>query len=162
MNNRRKLFLAIGAGALTASLPSSAQQLTTKVARVGFITATPKNADTVIPELRRGLRNIGLIEGQNLSIEYRSAEGQPERVPEVAAELVSLKPDVIVTTSLTAEAVKNATKTIPIVFMILDDPVAANLVSSLARPGGNVTGLSSLNTDLDGKRIALLKETFPN
>jgi putative ABC transport system substrate-binding protein len=161
MNNRRKLIVALGAGALTAPLPSFAQQPSIKVARVGYITGSLQSADAIFPELRRGLRDVGLIEGQNLIIEYRSAEERLERIPGLAAELVSLKPDVIVTTSLAAEAVRNATKTIPIVFVILDDPVAAKLVSSLARPGGNATGLSSLNVELDDKRIELLKETLP-
>ncbi|MGH9429585.1 MAG: ABC transporter substrate-binding protein, partial [Terriglobia bacterium] len=111
---------------------------------------------------KRGLRDLGWIEGENITIEYRWAEGRYERFPSLAAELVRLKVDVIVAAGETAtRAAMNATGTIPIVIAVSSDPVAAGLVASLARPGGNVTGLSSLAPELSGKRLELFKEAFP-
>ena len=112
--------------------------------------------------LRQGLEKLGYIEGQNIHIEYRFAEGQPDRELELARELATLKVDVIVTgnTSRT-RAAKQATRIIPIVFAAVGDPVGNGLVESLARPGGNVTGMSTLSTDLAGKRLEIIKEGFP-
>src|SRR5262249_5524394 len=111
---------------------------------------------------RQGLRERGYVEGQNIVIAYRYAEGVAERFPNLAAELVQLKVDVIVVNGTPAtQAVKNATKTIPIVMMNVTDPVGTGLVGSLAHPGGNVTGLSNLYEDLGAKQLELLKEAFP-
>ena len=114
--------------------------------------------------LRGALRELGYVEGQNIAIEYRYAEGKPDRFPDLAAELVRLKVDIIVAAggSVTVQAAKNATKTIPIVMMGGGlDPIKAGLVESLARPGGNVTGLTLLSGELGGKRLELLKEAVP-
>jgi putative ABC transport system substrate-binding protein len=111
--------------------------------------------------LRKRLRELGYVEGKNILIEYRYAEGKPERLPGLAAELVRLKVDVIVTAGIGILPAKKATTTIPIVFGAAADPVGSGLVSSLARPGGNITGLSQMSPDLDGKRLELLKEAFP-
>ena len=115
-----------------------------------------------VEAFRQRLRQLGYVEGKNIFIEYRYAEGKPERVPDLAAELVRLKVDVIVTVGPGATlAAKKASGTIPIVFASASDPVGTGLVSSLARPGGNITGLSLIVPDLDGKRLELLKEAFP-
>jgi len=112
--------------------------------------------------IRLGLRELGYIEGQNIAIDYRYAEGKPDWYPKLAAELVRLKVDIIVTTGVgPTVAAKNATKTIPIVMNLSADPVDAGLVESLARPGGNVTGLTLLNRELGGKRLELFKEAVP-
>jgi putative ABC transport system substrate-binding protein len=112
--------------------------------------------------LRKRLRELGYVEGENIVIEYRYAEGKPERLPELATELVQLKVDVIVTAANAGIiAAKKASATIPIVFGAATDPVGSGLVSSLARPGGNITGLSNMAPNLDGKRLELLKEAFP-
>jgi putative ABC transport system substrate-binding protein len=109
------------------------------------------------------LHELGYVEGKNILIEYRYADGKLEPVPELAAELVRIKVDVLVTdTSYATQAAKNATKTIPVVFTTANNPVGDGQVASLARPGGNVTGLSILALDLNGKRLDLLKEAFPN
>jgi putative tryptophan/tyrosine transport system substrate-binding protein len=111
---------------------------------------------------RQGLRELNYVEGQNIVIEYRYAEGVGDRFPNLAAELVQLKVDVIVVIgTLPAQAAKNATKTMPIVMTYVTDPVGTGLVASLAGPGGNVTGLSNLYQDLGGKQLDLLKEAFP-
>src|SRR5262245_34904782 len=127
--------------------------------------------DTISPELnapnldalRRGLRELGYIEGQNIRLEYRAAEGQAASFPSLAAELASLKVDVIVTRGTpAARAAKEATNTIPIVMAAIGEPVGTGVVASLARPGGNVTGLSALVTELWGKRVELMKEVLPD
>jgi putative tryptophan/tyrosine transport system substrate-binding protein len=112
---------------------------------------------------RQGLRDLGYVEGRNVVIEYRDAEGKVERHPALAAELVALKVDVIVVagSTLTAQTVKQATSTLPIVFIAVGDPVGSGLVTSLARPGGNVTGLSNIGPELVGKRLELLKQAVP-
>jgi putative ABC transport system substrate-binding protein len=111
---------------------------------------------------RQGLHDLGYVEGKNILVEYRYIEGNPDRIPGFIAELLQLKVNVIVATSPTAiRAAKQATKTIPIVMVITQDPVAAGIVDRLARPGGNVTGLTQLARDLSGKRLELLKEAIP-
>src|SRR4030095_303515 len=111
---------------------------------------------------KRELRALGYVEGKNIAVEYRSTEGKRDRLPAVADELVRIKVDVIVTSStIAALAAKNATKTIPIVFYTVTDPVADGLVDSLARPGGNITGITDIGAVLVGKRLELLKETMP-
>ena len=136
-----------------------------KVPRIGYLSSyDPARESARVEAIRLALRERGYIEGQNIAIEYRYTEGKPDRVPELAAELVRLKVDIIVVTGGTPmiRAAKNATKTIPIVMMGTgSDPVEAGLVESLARPGGNVTGLTRLSRELGGKRLELLKEAVP-
>jgi putative ABC transport system substrate-binding protein len=136
-----------------------------KVFRIGYLARGNPTSESARSEaIRRGLRELGYIEGQNIAIEYRYAEGKIDRLPELAAELVRLRVDVIVASGGQApiRAAMNATKTIPIVMAGQGtDPVAAGLIDSLARPGGNVTGLTNLNIDLGGKRLELLKEAVP-
>ena len=134
-----------------------------KIPRIGFlISATGDSQLARTAAFRQGLRELGYIEGQNIAIEYRYAQGKIDRVPEFAAELVRLEVDVIVASNnLVARAASNTTKIIPIVIASGADPVAAGLVASLARPGGNVTGLTNITTDLGVKRLELLKESFP-
>jgi putative tryptophan/tyrosine transport system substrate-binding protein len=132
-----------------------------KVYRIGFLSTNPPPAH-LWEALLGGLRERGYIEGQNLAFERRFSEGNAERFPEVAAELVRLRVDlIIVTTTPAALAAKHATQTIPIVMTTALDPVGAGLVASLARPGGNLTGLSALGPELSGKRLELLKEVVP-
>jgi putative ABC transport system substrate-binding protein len=138
--------------------PAQAQQAA-KSQRVGFLSP---NALEQYGAFRQGLRELGYVEGKNLIIEYLKAEGNFTRAPARAAEIVRLKVDVIVTTGATdTRAAKEATTTIPIVFLQDPDPMGNGLVTSLARPGGNITGLSSLGADLSGKRLELLKEVLP-
>jgi putative tryptophan/tyrosine transport system substrate-binding protein len=136
-----------------------------KVPRIGYLSNVDAARESARAEaIRLALRELGYIEGQNIAIEYRYAEGKQDRYPELAAELVHLKVDVIVVSggSRPVRAAKNATKTIPIVMTGAGlDPVEAGLVESLARPGGNVTGLTLLSAELGGKRLELLKETVP-
>ena len=116
----------------------------------------------LLKAFQQGLRELGYVEGQNIVIEYRFGEGKSDRYPDLAAELVQLKVDVIVTSSTPAiESVKNATSTIPIVMAASADPVGSGLIASLDRPGGNITGLAMLSPELSGKRLELLKETVP-
>jgi putative ABC transport system substrate-binding protein len=142
----------------------SAGQQPAKSPRIGILAwASAPVISNRVEAFRRRLRELGYVEGKNIAIEYRYAEGKRERLPELAAELVRLKVDVIVTGgSAPASAAKKATATIPIVFSTGNDPVGDKLVSSLARPGGNITGLSIMAPDLDGKRLELLKEAFRN
>ena len=152
--------------ALLFALCSSAEaQQPKKVPRIGYLSSSdPATESTRAEAIRLALRELGYIEGQNIAIEYRYAEGKLDRFPELAAELVRLKVDIIVVAGgdRTIRAAKNATKTIPIVMMgRWVDPVEAGLVESLARPGGNVTGLTNLARELGGKRLELLKEAVP-
>ena len=136
-----------------------------KVHRIGYLSGfDPARESTRSEGIRLALRELGYIEGQNIAIEYRFAEGKRDRVPELAAELVRLKIDIIVAAggAVVIPVAKNATKTIPIVMIGVGlDPVEAGYVESLARPGGNITGLTILETDLGGKRLELLKEAVP-
>jgi putative tryptophan/tyrosine transport system substrate-binding protein len=135
-----------------------------KVPRIGYLLPGDPNSESTVSEaIRQALRERGYIEGQNIAIEYRYAEGNQDRFPELAAQLVRLKVDIIVVAggNILVRATKNATKTIPIVMSGGSDPVAAGLVESLARPGGNVTGLTTLGRELGGKRLELLKEAVP-
>jgi putative tryptophan/tyrosine transport system substrate-binding protein len=150
---------------LAVAVIAEAQQ-PTKVPRIGYLSNTDAATDSTRTEgIRLALRNLGYIEGQNIAIEYRYAEGKVDRAPELAAELVRLKVDIIVVGSgdQWIRAAKNATKTIPIVMAGQgSDPVRAGFVESLARPGGNVTGLTALARELGGKRLELLKKRYPN
>ena len=160
MNNRRKLVIALGAGALAAPFGSFAQQ-PGKVWRIGFLSSLSGPNEST-EAFRDQLRILGYIDGRNLSIEYRWSAGDDARLPEMAAALVQLKVDVIVThAGLPPAAAKRATSTIPIVTLATADPVGQGLVASLARPGGNLTGMSMLSTDLTGKRVQMLREFVP-
>ena len=165
---RRRIVIALGAGALApfaslAPLAGFAQQPPRKIARIGFL--SPLSAATAthnFDALRQGLRDLGWVEGRNIAIEIRYGQGNLSLLPALAGELLGLNVDVIVTGSTPgALAVKNATRTVPIVMVTTGDPVAAGIVASLARPGGNVTGMTALGRELGGKRLALLKEAFP-
>jgi putative tryptophan/tyrosine transport system substrate-binding protein len=142
---------------------SSDAQQPNKVPRIGYLTATSLSVNpTRIEAFRQGLCELGYIEGKNIIIEWRYAEGKLDRVGDLAADLVRLKVDVIVTGGPTiTPTVKKATTTIPIVKRYDNDPVGSGFVASLARPGGNITGLSALFPELSGKRLELLKEIIP-
>jgi ABC-type uncharacterized transport system substrate-binding protein len=163
--NKRKLGSFALCAMLFALCQSAEAQQPKKILRIGYLSSVDPAIDSPRFEaIRLALRDLGYIEGQNIASEYRYSEGKSDRLPELAAELVRLKVDIIVASGgipLVLVA-KNATKTIPIVMMGLSaDPVAAGLVESLARPGGNVTGLASLSRELGGKRLELLKEAVP-
>jgi ABC-type uncharacterized transport system substrate-binding protein len=147
---------------LAVAVIAEAQQ-PKKVPRIGYLGATSASSESLRHEaFRQGLREVGYIEGQNITIEYRYAEGKLDRLPALAAELVGLKVDVIVTGGRTAtHTAKEATVTIPIVMGQDPDPVGNGFIASLARPGGNITGLSTLAPELSGKQLELLKETVP-
>jgi putative ABC transport system substrate-binding protein len=159
----RRVFVGTLAGGLLAIPLAAEAQQAAKIVRIGFL-STNLAASPHLPEaFRQGLRDLGYVEGRNLVIEYRDAEGKPERLPALAAELVALKVDVIVTGggTIAALAAKQATRTLPIVFASVGDPVTSGLVTSLARPGGNVTGLSSLTPELVSKRLEQLTQAVP-
>ncbi len=161
MIDRRTFLASTGAVLLAAPLAVEAQQAA-KIARIGWLAVNLAAAPRLEEAFRQGLRDLGYVEGRNVVIEYRDAEGKPERLPALAAELVALKVDVIVAPNTPqALAAKQATRTLPIVFSFVADPVASGLVTSLARPGGNVTGLSSLTPELVGKRLELLTQAVP-
>ena len=151
-------------GLLLTPLAADAQQAG-KLYRIGFLsgqTATDPEMSRLLGVFLQGLRDLGYVEGRNIAIEYRWAEGRVERFPDLAVELVRLKVDVIVaTTSPAAHAAKDATRTIPIVTVLAGDPVGSGLVASLARPGGNVTGLTSMSVELGPKLLQLLREAVP-
>jgi putative tryptophan/tyrosine transport system substrate-binding protein len=154
----------VGAMLLALGVSAEAQQ-SKKVPRIGYLTPLDPARESARAEaIRLSLRELGYIEGQNIAIDYRYGEGKREQFPELAAELVRLKVDIILVTGgdPLIRAAKNATKTIPIVIMGSGiDPVEAGYVKSLARPGGNVTGLTNLSTELGGKRLELFKEAVP-
>jgi putative ABC transport system substrate-binding protein len=156
----RRAFVAGTVAFVGAPVAAEAQQ-TAKIARIGWLGDRPA-AGPRLEAFFQGLRDLGYVEGRNVVIEYRYAEGKSERYPALAAELVAHKVDVIVAANiLAALAAKQATRTFPIVFVGAGDPVTSGLVTSLARPGGNVTGLSSLAPELVGKRLELLKQAIP-
>ena len=163
MNTRRKLVLAFGAGAL-APLASFAQA-PPKVWRIGFLSNRHMeltDADHYYGPFTQGMRELGYVPGKNLVIEWRSAEGKAERLPELAAELVRLKVDVLTTGgSPAALAAQKATTAIPIVMINMGDPVGDRLVKSLARPGGNSTGLTTMSTELGPKLLEMLRDMAP-
>ena len=134
-----------------------------KIPRIGYLSGAgdPSNPGPNVEAFQRGLQELGYIEGQNILVEYRYVEGRVDRITSLVAELMQLKVDVFISGNLVAiRAAKQATKTIPIVMVTTADPVTAGLIDSLARPGGNITGLSRLNRDLRGKRLELLKEVI--
>ena len=160
----RRAFLGALAGGLLAAPRAADAQSAGKVYRVGYLTAGSVTANPLVLEaFRQGLRDLGWVEGQNIVIEYRSAEGRFDRLPDLAAELVRLKMDIIAATPTPAAlAARNATGTVPIVGVSLTEPVALGLIASFARPGGNVTGVSySVGADIFGKDLELLKEVVP-
>ena len=160
----KNLKSAFTAGALVFALAVNAQaQQTKKTPRIGFLTSLPSSSMADRTEaFRQGLRELGYIEGKNIVIEWRYADGKPERRSALAAELVGLKVEVIVSAGpAVTRPAKEATSTIPIVMAYDDDPVGSGFVSSLARPGGNITGLSAVSPELSGKRLQFLKEIIP-
>ena len=165
IQNRQWLGLSVIAFVLVVVGAVAQAQQPKKVTRIGYLSTVSLSSESAQAEaIRLALRELGYVEGQNIAIEYRYAEGKLDRLPELAAGLVRLKVDVIVVAggSTTIRAVKNATKTIPIVMVGAGlEPVEAGLVESLARPGGNVTGLTLLSRELGGKRLELLKEAVP-
>jgi len=153
------LIVPLALGILAA--PLAAQQAG-KVYRVGFLWESPAVFPDAIEAFRQGLRDLGYVEGRNIAIEYRWAEGKPERMRELAEELVRLKVDVIMApSSVYTGAAKRATSTIPIIFMSHADPIGSGHVASLARPGGNITGLSLMMTETNAKLLELFKEAVP-
>ena len=157
--NRRELMLLLG-GAMTAACPLRAQQKAMPV--IGYLNGTsPVPGETSLAAFRQGLSEAGYVEGQNLAIEYRWAMGRYDRLPALAADLVARKVDVIAATGGSARPAKNATSTIPIVFTGSGDPVTDGLVASLARPGGNVTGVTFMTPELTPKWVELLSELVP-
>jgi putative tryptophan/tyrosine transport system substrate-binding protein len=158
----RREFIGTLAGGLVVAPRASEAQQAAKIARIGYLAPNLTASPHLHEAFRQGLRDLGYVEGQNIVIEYRSAEGKAERLPALAAELVALKVDVIVVPGTVGVlAAKQATKTIPIVFAVAADPVGSGLVTSLARPGGNVTGLSILTPELVGKCLELLTQAVP-
>ena len=160
--NRREFLGTLAGGVLAVPRAAQAQQ-TGKVYRIGMLERTSEAIGAAnLGGFRQGLRELGYVEGKNLIIEYRSADGRDERFPSLAAELVRLKVDLILTRGTPAAlAAKNATGTIPVVIIGVGDPVGQGVVASLARPGGNVTGLSAVVTELYAKRVQLLRDLVP-
>jgi putative ABC transport system substrate-binding protein len=159
--DRRTFLGSVGVAALALPLAARAQPAA-KVYRIGILEAVPAASNAAnLDALRRGLSELGYVEGRNLVIEYRSADGHAERFPGLAAELVRMKVDLIVTRGTpAAQATKRATETIPVVMATMGDPGA--IVASFAHPGGNITGLTTFSTELTAKRIELLRELVPN
>jgi len=158
---RRELLVALGGGAVAWPLVARAQQ--TKIARIGILgLASAAAVAPYVNAVREGLRDLGYIEGKNLIIEYRFGDGNYDRLPNLAAQLVHLNVDVLVTFAAPGtQAAKSATSTIPIVMAVTADAVGTGLIASLAHPGGNVTGTTVLNPELMAKRLELLKEIVP-
>jgi putative ABC transport system substrate-binding protein len=165
LGNFKKLhFIVYAVGTMLAGLGfSAAAQPTTTLPRIGRLSPSSAAADKpALAGFREGLRQHGWTDKQNIAMEYRFADGKPDRLDQLATELVHLKVDVILSgATIGALAAKRATGTIPIVMVTTDDPVAADLVTSLARPGGNLTGVTALGQELSGKRLQLLKEALP-
>ena len=163
-NSKIMIGIMLSASFLTADFAAEAQQ-STKLYRIGYLHAASAADPRVVQQREaflKSLRQLGYVEGRNIVIEYRYAEGDPNRFPSLAADLVRLKADVIVAPGERAiAAAKDATRGLPIIMVFARDPVAAGFVASLARPGGNVTGMSSMSSELNGKRLELLKEAFP-
>jgi putative ABC transport system substrate-binding protein len=160
--HRRRFLALLGGAALAWPLPLRAQQAG-KIPRIGFMgNSTEALEANLIGPFREGLREHGYQDGRNIVVEYRWAEGKYDRFPALVAELLAAKVDLIVTAGTPASlAVKKATTTVPLVMVAVGDPVGTGLVPSLARPGGNLTGLSSIAPDLEGKRLELLREVVP-
>ena len=159
----RRTFLGVIAGGLFAAPLAADAQQTAKIDRIGYLATSLADSPHWRDAFLQGLRDLGYVEGRNVVIEYRDAEGTLKRLPALAAELVALKVDVIVAAAgtLAALAAKQASRTLPIVFIAVGNPVTSGLVTSLARPGGNATGLSALTPELVGKWLELLKQAVP-
>jgi putative ABC transport system substrate-binding protein len=158
---RRKFIALLGGAAAMRALAAQAQQ--PKMPTIGALVIGNINPEQFWREFRQGLRDLGYVEGQNIRFEFRSAEGHLERLPELAAELVRLKVDIIVTWfTPTALAAKQATDKIPIVMAETGDPIGTGLVASLPRPGGNVTGIASATAELAGKSVQLIRDMLPS
>ena len=159
---QRRKFIALTVG-VAAGWPLAAHaQQTGKLYRVGFLWDGPDVFPDALEAFRQGLRELGYVEGRTIAIEYRWAEGKPERMRELAEDLVRLKVDVIMApSSIYTAAAKRATSTIPIIFMSHADPLGSSHVADLARPGGNITGLSLMMTETNVKGLNLLKEAVP-
>jgi putative ABC transport system substrate-binding protein len=155
---RTALAVVVAVSILVAPFAAKAQEAG-KVARIGMLTAA--SSSPFVEAFKQGLRELGYVEGRNIVIEYRSTDGREERLPGLVADLVRLKVDIIVASSQGAVAARQATTTIPIVMPIITDPVRLGLVASLAKPGGNVTGLATQNDELPGKWLELVKEVLP-
>ncbi|MBA3506101.1 MAG: ABC transporter substrate-binding protein [Betaproteobacteria bacterium] len=161
MATRRNLLLALGAGALTAPLASFAQNQP-KVWQIGFLVADSAST-RLYDSFRQGMRDLGYVEGKTCVIRWRSADGKYERLPGLAEELVRLKVDVIVAgTTLSVQAAKKATTSVPIVMVAIPDPIGEGFAASLSRPGGNITGLSTIVTEASAKHVELLRVVIPN
>jgi ABC-type uncharacterized transport system substrate-binding protein len=160
--NRRTFLCGLTLGPLAAPLAAGAQAAG-KVPRIGvLITGSESSSSTNVGALRRGLRDHGYVEGGNIVIEYRYGDGNTDRLPKLAAELVGLDVALIVTSGTPpTRAAQSATSTIPIVMTVVGDPTEVGFIASLARPGGQITGLTQLTTELNVKRLELLKEAFP-
>src|SRR5215468_5362994 len=159
---RRREFITLLSGAAVGWPVAANAQQSAKIARIGYLGQNLAPNPEAREAFRQGLRDLGYVEGRNFVIEFRDAEGKFDRFPALAAELVALKVDVVfVPNTSAALAAKQATTTIPIVFGSASDPVGFGLVTSLARPGGNLTGLSSLDAHLVGKRLELLTQAIP-
>jgi putative tryptophan/tyrosine transport system substrate-binding protein len=161
MTSRRDFIIALGTGSLALPLAAVAQQLPAGIKRIGILLFNSPQVDPIGP-LLKGLQDIGYVEGKTLAVDYRFAEGKAERLPELAVELVALKPDVVFAFGGdVAPHVKKATSTIPIVALVSTDPVQSGLITSLAHPGGNITGVTQVYDELSGKVVQLLKEMVP-
>src|SRR5260370_20913990 len=160
---KRREFITLASGAAVAWPLAARGQQPAKAHRIGILeTVSSSSNGKNLDALRRGLRELGYVENQNYILEYRSADGHGERFPVLADELVRLHVDLIVTRGTpAAQAAKNATETIPIVMAAIGEPLGVGVVASLARPGGNVTGLSAFVTELAGKRVEFAKELWP-
>ncbi|MGE5306107.1 MAG: ABC transporter substrate-binding protein [Alphaproteobacteria bacterium] len=159
---RKIILLTVCAMIFALCVPAEAQHAR-KIPRIGFLgNSTAALEANLVGPFRQGLRDLGYEEGRNIVIEYRWAEGKYERFPELVSELISSKVDVIVTAGTPAtQAVQRATKTVPLVMVAVGDPVGTGIVASLSRPGGNITGLTSISPELEAKRIELLREVIP-
>ena len=161
---KNEVFLCLFIIALLSNAPGVPAQQPKKIPRIGYVSGTGSSSDPglYIEALRQGLRDLGHIDGKNIIIEFRGAEGTQTRIPSLVAELVQLKVDVLVSGNFpAASAAKQITKTIPVIMVTNEDPVATKLIDSLARPGGNITGIATLQRELGGKRLELLTETVP-
>ena len=162
---KRRKFIALLGGAVTASPLVARAQQRAKVPRIGFLFTAPFGSPEflgVFEPFREGMRDLGYVEGQNFTVEFRSADGKQDRFASLAIDLVRVNVDLIVAAATPhARAAQQATRTIPIVVPVMADPVADGLVASLARPGGNITGLTSLGGELTSKRLDLLKQALP-
>jgi putative ABC transport system substrate-binding protein len=162
---RKTIFIWLLATVFLATVSLAEAQQAGKVPRIGVVpgASDPVNAGPAVDAFRQAMREVGYIEGKNIQVEYRYDEGKVDQLPRIVAELIQLKVDVLVLTAMTAiRAAKQATQTIPVVMTTTQDPVATGMINSLARPGGNITGLTTLSKELSGKRLELLKEVIPD